>query len=160
MLKPKPLPPQAKLLAAFEYAPDTGCLYRKKKNGGRTLVISKCINGYGRTKYKGQPVKVSRVIWVMMTGEDPGAMTVDHVNRVRGDNRWCNLRLADLSLQQRNKGVHRTSTTGLKGAHRTNSGEGKRFSSAIMRDGKTTYLGRFDSAEKAHAAYVAAGGIP
>ena len=154
------LPTQEGLLAVFEYEPETGRLYRKTKIGGRTLVTNKCINGYGRTKYKGQPVKVSRVIWVMMTGEDPGSMTVDHINRVRSDNRWCNLRLADLSLQQRNKGLHRTSTTGLKGAHRTSSGEGKPFSSSIMRDGKTTYLGRFDSAEEAHAAYVAAGGIP
>jgi hypothetical protein len=44
-----------------------------------------------------------RLAWRMMTGDDPDELTIDHINRNPFDNRWENLRLADNSLQQRNK---------------------------------------------------------
>ena len=31
-----------------------------------------------------------RIIWMWMTGEDPGEMEVDHIDRDRFNNRWSN----------------------------------------------------------------------
>ena len=44
-----------------------------------------------------------RLIWRIMTGEDPGELTVDHIDRDPFNNRFSNLRLADARLQLRNK---------------------------------------------------------
>jgi hypothetical protein len=95
-----------------------------------------------------------------MTGEDPGLMTIDHINRVRDDNRWCNLRLADYSLQKQNRGVLKTSSTKLKGAFVAKRPWGKPYRSAITRNGVRISLGSFNSPEEAHQAYIKAGGTP
>lgn len=160
MTHPKALPAFAELKEAFKYEPETGQLYRISKNGTLRLCASACNQGYVRVKYKRAYYKASRIIWCLVTEQDPGALTIDHINRKRNDNRWCNLRLADHSLQKHNRGVLKTSTTRLKGAFVNRRGYGKPFRSAIMRDGIRISLGTFDTAIAAHKAYINAGGIP
>lgn len=160
MTHPKALPPFEDLRKDFKYNPDTGDLYRLTKNGDYNLCTSKCAQGYGRLKYKGTYYKASRIIWRLVTGEDPGWLTIDHINRNRSDNRLSNLRLADHCLQKQNRGILSTSTTKLKGAFKSGNKYGKPFKSAIMRNGLRISLGSFDTAEAAHAAYIQAGGIP
>lgn len=160
MTNPKALPPCEDLRKDFKYEPDTGNLYRVTKNGKTRLCASKCTQGYLRVKYKKSCYKASRIVWCIVTGVDPGWLTIDHINRQRSDNRFSNLRLADHYLQKQNRGILTTSTTGLKGAFRNNRKCGKPFRSAIMRNGSRISLGTFDTAEEAHAAYVLAGGIP
>lgn len=37
-----------------------------------------------------------RLIWLYVTGSfPPEGMEIDHINRIRNDNRWCNLRLVN-----------------------------------------------------------------
>lgn len=160
MTHPKALPPCEYLRKDFKYEPDTGYLYRVAKSGKIRLCTSQCTQGYIRVKYKKVNYKASRIIWCMVTGADPGRLTVDHINRKRNDNRLSNLRLADHSLQKQNRGVLSTSATGLKGAFRNKRKHGRPFKSAIMRNGVRISLGSFDTAEEAHAAYVRAGGMP
>lgn len=160
MTKPKPMPAVAELRKAFVYNAVTGDLFRKKKDNKLSLCASKSAQGYYITKYKGSTYKVSRLIWVIMTNEDPGFMTIDHINRVRDDNRWCNLRLADYSLQKQNRGVLKTSSSKLKGAFVDKRPWGKPYRSAIMRNGARISLGSFNSPEEAHQAYIKAGGTP
>jgi hypothetical protein len=160
MTKPKPLPPVAELRAIFVYDPATGKLFRTKKDKSLVLCASKCSQGYCRVKYKSTYYKASRLIWTIETGRDPGYMTIDHINRVRDDNRWCNLRLADHSMQKLNRGILKTSSTGLKGAFASGKPWGKPYRSAIMQNGVRISLGSFDTIEAAHQAYIDAGGIP
>ena len=62
--------------------------------------------GYHVGKFRGSTYFHHRVIWFLMTGEDPGEQTVDHKDRDRSNNRWENLRLLDGAKEQAfNKGA-------------------------------------------------------
>ena len=51
-------------------------------------------DSYQRINFEGVTYIASRVAWFLYYGEDPGELTVDHINRIRTDNRIINLRLA------------------------------------------------------------------
>jgi hypothetical protein len=83
-----------------------------------------------------------------MTGEDPGDMTIDHLNRNPFDNRWSNLRLADGSLQIRNqKNRGRSQYRGVYFNLRK-----RKWQASAWIDGKRKFLGLFDAEEDAGAA--------
>ena len=81
----------------LRYDPDTGILYKKYRHfvTGETLEAPVNVNrGKG---YLGvyihelkQQLYVHRVAVFLMTGEWP--IEVDHINGIKDDNRWCNLR--------------------------------------------------------------------
>ena len=103
-MKAKPLPPREALSRAFHYTPETGALQWKtptnRKIRAGTEAGTTNNKGYRIVSFQGQLYLASRLIWVLMTGAEP--LTVDHVNRVRTDNRWCNLREANYSEQNYN----------------------------------------------------------
>ena len=87
-----------------------------------------------------------------MTGEWPDGY-IDHGNGVRTDNRWANLRAGDRSFNMQNqRRARRDNTTGWLGVSRVKS----RFEAAIQVRGRRFRLGRFDTPEAAHAAYLTA----
>lgn len=158
----KALPPLEALRNEFDYDPDTGLLMRRTAKG---LVLAGSINkydGYLQVGFGG-PGKLwsgHRLIWKWVTGDDPGSFQIDHINRIRHDNRFCNLRLVDSYEQMANRGMLRTNSTGFKGVHRYTKGSKQCFRSSINKGGKRVFLGLFKTAEEAHAAYIAAGGVP
>ena len=100
MTKVKPLPPIEMLRSLFDYNPETGEIIWKVSRGNRKTgdrAGSTKSDGYRAISinHDGKPknYQESRIVWGHYTGEDPGLMEVDHVNRVRDDNRICNLRL-------------------------------------------------------------------
>ena len=102
----KQLPSQAELKQVFEYDAETGILTRKGKPVGCRG------NGCGYTvKYKYVLYRVARIIWRLQTGEDPGEMYVDHINRDPYDNRWENLRLVTQAQNQMNRAGSNISVT-------------------------------------------------
>ena len=125
-----PLPPQAYLLEAFRYDPDTGIIYGNenrpkehfaneqawrrflKVDGGQPQgIVHK--EGYLHINLGCKPYKAARIIWKMMTGEDPAGF-IDHKNKNRTDNRWENLRVASAYENARNAKCKCTSSTGEK----------------------------------------------
>lgn len=162
MPKYRPLPPTEQLRSSFRYEPSTGFLFRKDWGAnvpsGSLSKSGYVVVGFGGP---GQYWAAHRLIWRIVTGDDPGALQIDHVNRIRHDNRWENLRLADRQLQMANRGALATSSTGLKGAYKTGSKRASRkpYKSSIMRDGKHVFLGYFDTPQEAQAAYVLTGGV-
>ena len=67
-------------------------------------------NGYRKVVICEQPCLLHRVVWMWMTGEDPGDLYLDHIDRDRGNNRWWNLRVGTAELNSVNtpgKGYHR-----------------------------------------------------
>lgn len=102
--------------------------------------------GYRIIKINGKNYAAHRLAWFCVNGAWPDEM-IDHINGVRGDNRICNLRLANRFQNASNK----RSFSGMKGV--TFFKEQKKFRAQIMAKGKRMHLGLFATADEAHAAY-------
>lgn len=93
---------------------------------------------------------VHRVLWLMKHGRYP-SQTLDHANGIRTDNRMCNLREASYAQNNANRKAVRR---GLKGAcldKRTG-----RYVAQINIRGRNVFLGRHDTEQLAHEAYMEA----
>lgn len=101
----------------FEYDPDTGTIRRTARQGNYPAG-SECgcvrSNGYVYIRVEGKQMLAHRLAWELHTGE-PAPEQIDHINRDKTDNRWCNLRAADNSTNQQNIAVHARSKSGIKG---------------------------------------------
>ena len=53
--------------------------------------------GYRIVSIFGKPHKEHRLVWIYHNGNIPEGMQIDHINRIRNDNRIQNLRLATYS---------------------------------------------------------------
>lgn len=157
MAKPKPLPDLEVVLKHLHYEPDTGLFYRKKimRSGrkGRPTGIKRYDYYTGEPKniqvsIEGELCMAHRLAWLIVTKKDPGNMTVDHRNRQPFDNRFCNLRLADGSLQMRNRDAYGFSRH--KGVYYCEYHKKWRARSSL--DSGKIHLGYFDSVEEAAAA--------
>lgn len=109
--------------------------------------------GYTVIGIEGEVYRAHRLAWLYMTGEwSPSE--IDHRNLVKDDNAWDNLRLSNRSLNLQNQ------TKAMKNNHTGLLGVTKRrdrvFIARIRLDGKSTFLGQFETPERAHAAYLEA----
>lgn len=105
--------------ALFDYDPETGALTRKVGRGTRFKVGStvggKCrIHGYMMMRFGQRAYRVHRVIWLWWYGYWP-EHDIDHVNRVRHDNRLRNLRHVTRECNNRNSCLSRKNVSGVKG---------------------------------------------
>lgn len=94
--------------------------------------------------------RAHQVIWALTNGRWP-TLEIDHRNRRRGDNAPANLR--EVSRGENSHNTSRTdNATGFRGVTAHENG---RFSATVTHRKKRIRLGRFDTAESAHAAYLA-----
>lgn len=149
-MTPKALPSVAILRADYEYHPDTGVFIHRLS--GR-VAGSNTGTGYIRIGLRGDYYRAHRLAWLYMTGEPPPEY-IDHINGVRADNRWANLRSANLRQNQYNSRKRPGCKSKLKGVWRY-PGTNK-WRAYIKPNGKAIFLGTFSTEELAHAAYVAA----
>lgn len=138
----------------FTYDPLTGNFIYRKDIGGRKNEgdIAGSVNlGHGYIQIGitiGGKLKMflaHRLAFLMMTGSFPIADT-DHINGVKSDNRWINLRQATRQENLRNR---KSWGKFMKGVSKL----GKKFRAQINIDGVQTYLGTFDTELEAHLAY-------
>jgi hypothetical protein len=80
--------------------------------------------------------------------------TIDHRDGDCTNNRWNNLRRATRSQNNANRSRPRHNTSGYKGASRCRR-SGK-WLAHIGINGKIIFLGRFETPQEAHAAYLKA----
>lgn len=108
-------------------------------------------SGYVHLCIDGRSHLAHRIAWLLAVGSAPDAQ-IDHINGDRSDNRLCNLRRATHSQNMQNRRFQANNTTGFTGVVHH---KGK-FGASIKIKGKRTYLGYFDTAEEAGAAYLVA----
>lgn len=135
----------------LHYEPDTGRLiWRRCRNTLRIGTEAKSIDasGYVQVNIGGSMCKGHRLAWLIHHGEWPNG-DIDHINGVRNDNRIANLRVVTNAVNCQNK---RTSSNkcGLMGVHFHKGA----FRAKLQLNRKQIHLGRFATAEEAHAAYI------
>ena len=109
-------------------------------------------DGYATVMIDGVHYKLHRIIWKMVTGEDP--QQIDHINRDQGDNRFENLRDVVPQVNARNRGVLARNKTGFPGVEFHN--RDRVWVAKLGHDGKQIYLGSFKTKDEAIAARVGA----
>lgn len=149
----------ARLREVLHYDPETGVftwLVRRRPRtkvgdvaGGFSESAGAVIIGINNRHRRGH-----RLAWLYMYGVWPQEQ-IDHIDGNPANNRLCNLREADQSLNMQN--LHRATKrnkAGLLGVYRDKrSGT---YRAQIWFNGKTHYLGYFLTPELAHAAYLTA----
>lgn len=119
---------------------------------GREIVTTNA-QGYRVVTLMGRQYRVHRVAWLMMYGKWPSEL-LDHANGKRTDNRLVNLREANRSENNRNRGMSRNNTSGFKGV--SYDRDRKKWQAKIWRGNKAIHLGRYLTAQEAFAAYCKA----
>ena len=144
----KKLPSQETLQYLFYYNPKTGKLYSRFKGAQHPIGREGYLHtrGYRNNSIKCKEYKTHRLIWMYVTGNDPGDLGIDHKDRNKSNNRMDNLRLATDKQNAEN-----------------NSGKGycweassSKWIAYIHHNNKQHKLGRFKNETDARAAYVAA----
>jgi len=139
------------------YDRETGVFTRRIRTSNRINVGDEagglCSNGYRQIVVEGHHYYAHRLAWLYVTGEWP-PVEIDHINGIRDNNRWANLRAATRSQNAANTGRRKDNKSGFKGVH-WNS-HARRWQAMIRINQKTRFLGSFDTPEDASAAYAAA----
>jgi hypothetical protein len=133
------------------YDPETGLFHWLANGSGRRndLVAGHLHStGYVQVTYRGERHLAHRLSFWFMTGAMP-RKHVDHINGVRDDNRWSNLREATRSENMRNMG-HRGGASGHKGVSKNGNGWKARIKS---KDFGEKYLGQFTCEKEAALSY-------
>ena len=143
-----------RLREVLNYEPETG-IFRWKERISIRITVGKVAgsitnNGYVEIRVFGYRTTIHRLAWFYMTGNWPDK-DIDHINGVRTDNRWDNLRAVTRSINLQNRRTAAShSTTGFLGVTRHQG----RYRSMIRFNGKTRHIGCYDTPEQAYAAYV------
>jgi HNH endonuclease/AP2 domain len=148
-----PLPSKHTLEEYLSYDPSSGVLtwiqspqqYGNNAVGKQAGTVKK--NGYIRIQFKGRVYAAHRIAWMLVHGQDPGELQLDHINGNRSDNRLSNLRLVDNQVNAFNRAA-------AKGVsfHKATS----KWEARIGINGQRRHLGLYESFDDARQAYLAA----
>lgn len=145
----------ARLSEILSYCPKTGILRWKVARGrcaAGTVAGYDTGRGYIGIRVNGRCCYAHRVAFELMTGRSPEF--VDHINGVRTDNRWANLREVSRSGNGMNMKTPVTNQSGVIGVF-WNKCKGK-WTAKIKVQQKTRHIGHFDDLSAAVAARKAA----
>lgn len=150
------------LRECFHYNPDTGIftpIERPRSHFSSELsyqmslrtrrkgveLSARDMYGYLTVWLDGSVYKAHRLAFLYMTGEMP--KYVDHINQVKDDNRWCNLRPATKSQNCSNVGLRSHNTSGTLCV--SWSKRSRKWLVSLTKDKKKIYIGMFDDFELA-----------
>ena len=147
---------QNRLRELLQYAPETGeFMWRVSHPRAKVGAIAGATDHYGYVviRLDGHLYKAHRLAWLYVHGVWP-SKNIDHINRVKNDNRMENLRLADQSINMHNVDVRVNSKSGVAGV--TWRADRKKWNARIKVGYKNFNLGLFDDMAAAVAARYAA----
>jgi hypothetical protein len=137
----------------IDYSPETGEFKRIKKTSNSVKIGGKAgsISNYGylRISIGGKLYMAHRLAWLLMTGNWPEDQ-IDHINGIRDDNRWINLRKATNQENGKNQCIRSTNKSGITGVTWIEATQ--KWRAQITVDGKAIHLGVFPKIEDAATA--------
>lgn len=146
-----------RLLEVLFYDRNTG-IFTWKVNKSQatkagTLAGTTCIkDGYIVISVDSKTYKAHRLAWFYETCQMPPEC-IDHINRIRTDNRFCNLRLATKKQNMENTKIRKDSSSGYRGV--SFKKEINSWIGYVSHNKKQYYLGKFETKELASAAVEA-----
>lgn len=148
---------EARLKELLHYDPETGVFTWRNSplvHKWRGKVAGRQDQGYWRIRIDRQEYQAHRLAWLYVTGAWP-AHAVDHINGIRSDNRWANLRDVPSNVNMQNRRRAKINTkSGLLGVKWCADAE--RWEARIKVNGQDIYLGKSKDKLIAAAMYVAA----
>jgi len=134
----------------LDYNPDTG-IFKWKVDRGNTVKHNDIAGTLKDTNYicisiNNKKYFAHRLAWLYTYGEFPKEQ-IDHINRIRNDNRICNLRDVNQQINCRNISMQINNTSGHKGVSWYKRVD--KWVSYIVIDRKYLSLGYFDSIDDA-----------
>jgi hypothetical protein len=131
----------------FNYNQFTGILTWKIKKANRIKVGHPVgfydTGGYLRVWVNSKTYSLHRIAWIIMAGSWPD-FQIDHINGVRDDNRWENLRSVTAHENSKNQAKPKNNTSGFIGVSYLKLN--KKYAAYIRINGKKKHLGYFDNA--------------
>ena len=144
---------RSELMRLVDYDPETGVFTWKVKTC-RKVLVGKKVGSLNRLGYV--QIKINKVFyyghrlaWFCFYGQWP-EQEIDHINGNPSDNRIINLRLANRSQNNQNRGARVDCASGIRGVMRRK--DTGRWKAEIRVNKKSISLGCFDSIESAAAA--------
>lgn len=135
---------QQELKTLLHYDPDTGIFTWKKTVSSKAIGGAEAgttnTRGYITITYRGKKLKAHALAWLYVYGVHP-TRKLDHINRIRTDNRIANLREVSDRENSLNNSLRRDSTTGMPGI--SFDRQRNRWRAHITVHGKHLALGRF-----------------
>lgn len=127
------------------------------KYAGKKVALSLNKDGYFYIKFRingeNHQNSAHRFAWLYMTGEMP-TLVVDHINRIKTDNKFSNLRLASISQNGHNVDARQNNSSGVKGVWWDSRRD--QWVAEIKVNSEKIFIGRFSDFHEAKAARVAA----
>ena len=134
-----------RLREVLKYDPETGVFVWLKNMSSMVkkgnVAGSIYGDGYRIIKIDGNRYKASRLAWFYMEGYFPENQ-IDHINRIRNDDRWKNLRHVSHQCNSRNHNTLKNNTSGITGVcwHK----KYQKWYADIKTTDKRVFLGLFD----------------
>lgn len=108
-------------------------------------------DGYVQIRVNRKLYMAHRLAFLYMTGGFP-IEEIDHINGLRNDNRWINIREATRLENCQNTPIQKNNTSGFTGV--VWDKKNKNWMSRITVNGKTINIGRFDNPHDAYKSYL------
>lgn len=137
----------------MHYDPETGHFTWIKNTGNKNLIGDRAgvldARGYIAISFFNYKTTAHRLAFLYMEGAFPPEF-VDHINHIKHDNRWSNLRKVSKRQNEMNRGVQANNMSGFTGVT-WHSGT-KKWRATIQVNGKQVSLGLWKDKEEANEA--------
>jgi hypothetical protein len=140
-----------KLHEILSYDRETGIFTWKVKTAQRVHIGQRAGStssgdGYEMISINNKLYKSHRLAWLYEMGSFPD-VEIDHINRIRTDNRFCNLRLASKKQNMENTTTRKDNKSGMTGVSWSKAT--KKWRAYVTHNRKQMHLGTFESKEDA-----------